>query len=156
MNNEVESLITAIYDMIQDAKALPLGADKCIIERDRALDILDEITARMPTELEDARKIVRSREQLVSQARSEAAAILQDAQRRAAEMVEADTVYQQVLAKSREEAEKTTRQLAELKASANAYMDHALGDTEAVVAEALEQIRQTRSRFQAVTAPENN
>ena len=48
MNGKIEELITALYDLIQDAKALPLGADKCIIERDRALDMLDEISALMP------------------------------------------------------------------------------------------------------------
>ena len=27
----IEDIITALYDMIQDARALPLGADKCIL-----------------------------------------------------------------------------------------------------------------------------
>ena len=72
MNNNQEELITALYDMIQDAKSVPLSSDKCIIERDRALDMLDDLSAQLPAELKQARTIVQSREELVSQARREA------------------------------------------------------------------------------------
>ena len=46
MNEQhIEDIITALYDTIQDAKSVPLAADKCIVERDRLLDMLDEIIA---------------------------------------------------------------------------------------------------------------
>ena len=41
-----EDIISALYDTIQDARSMPLSSDKCIIERDRALDMLDEIIAQ--------------------------------------------------------------------------------------------------------------
>ena len=152
MNSNLEELITALYDMIQDAKALPLGADKCIIERDKALDMLDDISAQLPSDLKEARAIVQSREQLVSQARGEAASIVQEAQARAESMVQEHEIYQQAMARSRAEVEKASQKINELKAVGNSYMDHSLGETEAVVAEALEKIRQTRSRFQAAVS----
>ena len=31
----IEDLITSLYDMIQDARAVPLAADKCFVERIR-------------------------------------------------------------------------------------------------------------------------
>ena len=40
-DNGIEELITKLYDMVQDARSLPLGADKCIVERDKVLDMLD-------------------------------------------------------------------------------------------------------------------
>ena len=40
-----EDIISALYDTIQDARSMPLSSDKCIIERDRVLDMLDEIIA---------------------------------------------------------------------------------------------------------------
>jgi len=62
----IEEIITALYDMIQDARALPLGADKCILERDKVLDMLDEIIAALPGELKQSRTIVESRNELIS------------------------------------------------------------------------------------------
>ena len=41
MNEQhIEEMINTLYDYIQDAKALPLGADRCILEREKALDML--------------------------------------------------------------------------------------------------------------------
>ena len=33
MANGVEEIITTLYEMVQDAWSLPLGAEKCVIER---------------------------------------------------------------------------------------------------------------------------
>ena len=39
MNEQnIEELINSLYDFIQDAKSLPLSADKCMLERDKALE----------------------------------------------------------------------------------------------------------------------
>ena len=46
-----EDIIGALYDMVQDARSMPLAADKCILERDKVLDMLDEIIAQLPAEL---------------------------------------------------------------------------------------------------------
>ena len=52
-----EDIIGALYDMVQDARSMPLAADKCILERDKVLDMLDEIIAQLPAELKQSRTI---------------------------------------------------------------------------------------------------
>ena len=42
MANGIEETITTLYEMVQDAWSLPLGAEKCVVERDKVLDLLDE------------------------------------------------------------------------------------------------------------------
>ena len=46
MANGIEETITTLYEMVQDAWSLPLGAEKCVVERDKVLDLLDEIRRR--------------------------------------------------------------------------------------------------------------
>ena len=75
----IEDIITALYDMVQDARAVPLAADKCILERDKVLDMLDEIIAQLPAELKQSRGIVESRNELIGQARREAESIVRQA-----------------------------------------------------------------------------
>ena len=58
MANGIEEVISTLYDMIQDAWSLPLGADKCVVERDKVLDLLDEISNQLPGELKQAKTIV--------------------------------------------------------------------------------------------------
>ena len=65
-DRNTEDIIGALYDMVQDARSMPLAADKCILERDKVLDMLDEIIAQMPGELKQSRTIVESRNELIN------------------------------------------------------------------------------------------
>ena len=53
-NNGIEEIITTLYEMVQDAWSLPLGNEKCVVERDKVLDLLDEISNQLPGELKQA------------------------------------------------------------------------------------------------------
>ena len=153
MNNNIEELITALYDMIQDAKALPLGADKCILERDRALDMLDEISAQMPGEFKQARTIVQSREELISQARREAESIVRAARAQAEQMVQQEAIYQEARQRCEEMVQQTQGRIQELKRVSNEYVANSLLQTEEAIIKALSEVRETRSKFQSVVEP---
>ena len=142
MNNNLEELITALYDMIQDAKSVPLSSEKCIIERDKALDMLDDLSAQLPAELKQARTIVASREELVSQARREAEVIIRNAKAEAEKLVEQEAIYQQTLAKCQEMAQANM-----------AECDERTRKTEETILKALSEVRDTRAKFQNITAP---
>lgn len=177
MNNNLEELINALYDMIQDAKSVPLSSDKCIIERDKALDMLDDLSAQLPSELKQARTIVASRDELIAQARGEAKNVIAAAQGEAAKLVEKEVIYQQTLQKCREMAEETEAQLNQEKAEQKAaldqefaahkqrmeqlkavtlgYVSDSLTNTEETILEVLNKVRATRSQFQTITGGQN-
>ena len=129
---------------------MPLASDKCILERDKVLDMLDEIIAQLPAELKQARTIVESRNELVAQARREADGVLQDAQEKAKQMVTKEAIYQEAKKRSEELVGQTQERIEQLKQAANAYMDESLRQTEEVVAAALNEVRETRMKFRAV------
>ena len=151
MNNNLEELITALYDMIQDAKSVPLSSDKCIIERDKALDMLDDLSAQLPSELKQARTIVQSREELVSQARREAEDMI-----RAAKENAAATMRDLQL-----EIERETRRLEEAKRLCDQFgqkMQAALTagsrELEALLQKPADQFRTAAPAAEAAPAPE--
>ena len=151
MNEQnIEDIISALYDMVQDARALPLGADKCILERDKVLDMLDEIIAQLPVELKQARTIVESRNELIGQARREAEGIIRQAQENAAKMVEEEAIYQEAKRQCQEMVLQTQVRMAELRKASNDYMEDALRRTEEAVAMSLEDVRDTRTKFKAL------
>lgn len=47
--NGIEEAISQLYEIIQDARSVPLSSDKCMVERDQILDLLDEISNELPT-----------------------------------------------------------------------------------------------------------
>jgi hypothetical protein len=154
MNDQhIEQIITNLYDMIQDARPLPLmGADKCIIEREKALDMLDDIIAQLPAELKQSRTIVESRNTLIGQARHEAEAIINKAAEEAAAMVSQEAIYNEAKIQCAEMVEKTKAQIAALRKASNEYMDDALRRTQEAIAQSLAEVEDTRAKFQALTA----
>ena len=151
MNEQnIEDIISALYDMVQDARALPLGADKCILERDKVLDMLDEIIAQLPVELKQSRTIVESRNELIGQARREAENLIRQAQEQADKMIAEETIYQEAKRQCQEMVMQTKARMAELRRASNDYMDDALRRTEEAVAMSLEDVRDTRAKFKAL------
>ena len=151
MNEQnIEDIISALYDMVQDARALPLGADKCILERDKVLDMLDEIIAQMPVELKQARTIVESRNELIGQARRESESIIRQAQEKANQLITQEAIYQEAQRQSQELLQQTQTRMAELRRVSNEYMDNALLRTEEAIAQSLAEVRDTRTKFKAL------
>ena len=152
-DRNTEDIIGALYDMVQDARSMPLAADKCILERDRVLDMLDEIIAQLPHELKQSRTIVESRNELISQARREAEIVIRQAQEQAKELVTKEAIYQEAVKRSEELVAQTQNRIEMLKKAANQYMDDALKTTEEVIAKSLDEVRDTRMKFRAVVEP---
>ena len=151
MNEQnIEDIISALYDMVQDARALPLGADKCILERDKVLDMLDEIIAQLPVELKQARTIVESRNELIGQARREAESMIRQAQEKADQLVAEEAIYQEAKRQCQEMVLQTQTRMADLRKASNDYMDDALRRTEEAIALSLEDVRDTRIKFKAL------
>ena len=146
-----EDIIGALYDMVQDARSVPLATDKCILERDRVLDMLDEIIAQLPGELKQSRTIVESRNELIGQARREAEVIIRQAQEQAKQMVTKEAIYIEAKKRAEELVGQTQDRIEALKKAANAYMDDALRQTEEVIADSLQNVRDTRAKFRTVT-----
>lgn len=151
MNEQnIEQIISALYDMVQDARGLPLGADKCIVERDKVLDMLDEIIAQLPVELKQARTIVDSRNELIGQARREAEGLIRQAQEKAAQLVTEEAIYMEAKRQCQEMVAQTHTRMADLRKVSNDYMNDALQRTEDAINASLEDVKQTRSKFLAL------
>ena len=144
----IEDLITSLYDMIQDARAVPLAADKCFVERDKALDLLDEIIAQLPAELKQSRTIVESRNELIGQARREAENIIHRAREEAELLVSQQVIYQEAKLKCTEMVEQTKDQIDRLQQASNEYMEESLRRTEEAITQSLNEVQQTRAKFQ--------
>ena len=151
MNEQhIEDIITSLYDTTQDAKSMPLSSDKCIVERDKLLDMLDEIIAQLPAELKQSRTIVESRNELIGQARREAESIIHQAQEKANQLVSQESVYLEAKRQCQEMVMQTQLRMAELRKVSNDYMSDALSRTEEAIAQCLSEVRDTHAKFNAL------
>ena len=152
MASGVEELLDMLFEMIDEARNAPLASDKCVIERDRALDLIDDIRSQFPMELTEARKMMARRAEMEAEAKRKADSIVRAADERAKQMLASDTVALQARQRANELMRQAEERSRELKRSANEYCEDALRRTEEAVAEAYNEIKQSRSRFRAAAS----
>lgn len=148
----VNELLDQLFTMIDEAKNVPLSSDKCMLERDQALDLIDEIRAAFPVELAEAKKLLAARADYIASAKREGELIVQQAEERAKQMLAEDELLSQAKQKSAEVVRQAEDRSRELKKAANVYCEDALRRTEEAVAEAYDEIKKSRSRFRAAAA----
>ena len=93
MGNDVQELIEVLSTMLREARSVPLSSDKCMIEREKALDMLDSIKAQLPSEMAEARRLVDARSEFIANAKREAENIRHAAEERAKQMVNEQEIY---------------------------------------------------------------
>ncbi|MTS91679.1 hypothetical protein GMD93_11680 [Pseudoflavonifractor sp. BIOML-A4] len=155
MATGVEELLDMLYELIDEAKSVPLSNEKCIIERDKALDLLDDIKAQFPMELSEAKKLIAARSDYIASAKREADLMKKQAEEQARQMVDEDELMAKARQKANELIRQTEERCRELRRSANEYCEDALRRTEEAVAEAHEEIKVSRGRVRAAANAAN-
>lgn len=152
-NRTVEELINALYDMVQDAKNLPMSGNKCILERDQVQSLLDEISANLPGELKQARTIVEARNEVITNAKKEAENMRRAAEEHARKLISRDEIVTAAQQQAAEIIRTAENRVAELKQVTNSYVEESLRQAEESITQTLSQIRETHGKFTAMTNP---
>lgn len=141
-----------LYDMVNDAKSMPFNADKCLIERDTALDLLDEIRAGLPAELKRAQDLIQAKEDYVNSARREVGRMMQKAESDAKNRVSDSEVLQAARERSHEIVQRAEDRANEMYRVVGDYTEDALRRTEEAIQAALDEVKQSRVKFRAASA----
>ena len=146
-NNDIIELLDILYGMITEAWGVPLGNDKCIIERDKAVEIINDIKANLPTELAEAKRLVAARDEFIGNAKREAEALRKSAEEKARLMVEEQEIVRVARAQSAEMIASAEAKSKELRRVASDYVDQMMSQAEQSMTEALGAIRSSHSAF---------
>lgn len=115
------------------------------MERDKVLDLLDEISNQLPGELKQAKTIVESRNEVITNAKREAENILKQAEQRAKQMISREEVVKQAEQQAAEMMKAAQQKIKELRQVTNDYVDDAMKRTEDAISQSLSEIRESRS-----------
>ncbi len=154
-NNEVMELIETLYTLVSEAWGVPLGNDKCIVEREKFLEILNEIKTGLPVELAEAKRLVSARDEFIGNAKREAESIRKNAEDRARAMLEEQEIVRVAKQHSAELVSNAEFKSKELRRVANEYVDEILRRTEETVGSALKSINQSRASFRTLSGAAN-
>ena len=148
-NNDVMELLDILYGMVTEAWGVPLGNDKCIIEREKALDIITEIKATMPSSLAEAKRLVAARDEFIGNAKKEAEALRKSSEEKARSMLEEQEIIRQARARSAEMISSAESKSAELRRIAGDYVDDIMRQAEESLRNSLETIQSAHTSVKA-------
>ncbi len=149
--NDIQELIEQLYTMVKEAWGLPLSSEKCVLERDKVLDLIETIQNQLPTEVAEAKRLVDAREAFITNAKREAENISRAAEERAKQLVNEQEIYRTAKAKSDEMVANAERYATEVKRSAGIFVDEMLKRSEETMSKALEDLNRAREGFQQAT-----
>lgn len=134
---DITTRLTQLDEMVREAKAMPLSSS-VLVNRDEVLDLILEMQGSLPAEIEQARWIVKDREDLLAKARTEAEAIVERARAEQLGMAR----QQEVVARAAEEAERMLTEAGEqarsMRREAEEYVDGKLAQFEVALRRTLE------------------
>lgn len=151
MANDVQYLIDMLYEMIDGAKGYMMSPDKCVIVREDALDLLDELKGQLPLELKKAQDLIRARDEFVENAKKEAEKIRRQADLDAKTIVGESEITRAARDKAREILRRAEERSKNMVNVTNEYTEDALRRTEEAIQMALAEIQESRTRFRNVS-----
>lgn len=149
-NNDVMELLDALFAMISEAWGVPLGNDKCIIERDKALKLVSDIKAALPSSISEAKRLVAARDEFIGNAKREAEAMRKSAEEKARLLVDEQEIVRIARSKSAEMISTAENKATEIRRIAGEYVDTLMRQSEETLTVSLNAIKEKRSTFRGV------
>ncbi len=145
---DIHDALEALRELIEEARSMPLS-NSAIVNRDEALELVEDIAEHLPDELRQARWLLKEREEFLARARREAEEIVSAARARAEGMVSRTEVVREAQRVARitvEQAEAAGRQV---RNQAEDYVDAKLAGFEMTMERALAAVQKGRKRLAA-------
>lgn len=150
-NNDVIALLDQLYAMVTEAWGVPLGNDKCIIERDKAVELINQIKEALPGSIAESKRLVAARDEFIGTAKREAEALRKNAEEQARTLIEEQEIMRVARARSTEVIAAAETKSRELRQAASEYVEKIMRESEESVSAALSQIQTTRRSFQSAS-----
>ncbi len=147
--SDIIELRDILYGMVNEAWGVPLGNDKCIIEREKAIDIINDIKAALPTSIAESKRLVAARDEFIGNAKREAESLRKSAEEQAAQLVDEQEIVRVAREKSTAMLAEAEKKTSELRRLASAYVDDMMRKAEECLNDALLTVRQTQNAFKA-------
>src|SRR5918998_353947 len=130
---DVLVLIDRLEELVEEARSFPGFGNTAMIDRDAAFDVIDQMRQTIPEELKQARWIVKERQAMLDEARSESDRIIRSAQDEAEKITSEEEVRER-----------------EIRLGAEDYADEVLANLEDNLGKLLEAVQRGRSKLQGV------
>lgn len=145
-SGSLQATIDQLVTLVEQARSMPMSAS-CVINRQEALDLLEQLRAAVPAELTRARTVLADRDAVVADGRRQAEQLLAEAARERSRML----TKQALVAEAQAEADRIVEQARltgeATRAEVDDYVDSKLANFEVVLTTTLSAVERGREKL---------
>lgn len=134
-------LIDELEDMIDKGVSVPLTG-RCLLDKEELMDIIQEIKLKLPDDLNQAKWIKNERQNIIDDAKKEAAKIVKEANDKLISMIDENEITKSAKEQANHIMEKVQSDAKTLKLESYKYTDNLLENVEKVVTDAIHELEQ--------------
>ena len=143
---DVHAKLDELTALIDNARAMPMSAS-CVVNRGEVLAHIDELRALLPTEFDEARRVLDDKGAVIAEGHAEAERIIEEAKAERARLVGRTEVMREA-AKEAEQARATASADAErMRREIDDYVDGKLANFEVVLHKTIQAVEKGRAKI---------
>jgi len=156
--SKIEQIIMEIEEYIENCRYQPLSNTKIIVNKDQIEEYLSELRLKTPDEIKKYQRIIANREAILNDAQKKADEMIRDAQIQTSELISEHEIMQQayiqaneILQKASDEAreilDKATAEANDVRLSAMQYTDDILANVQNLLTYSMENFQMKYDSF---------
>ncbi len=144
MHANIDDILEQIDDMLDAAWAMPLSGGKVVLDVERMRSLVDAIRGNMPSEVRQAKAIVKDRTEIIDTAKREAEDIIRKAEERRNQIISHEEIVVAAQERANEIQTQTQKRARDMRRTAQEFTDDLLRHTEETLTQQVAQVRQAR------------
>lgn len=144
----LEDIINELDEMVLNGMALPMTNGKCVINREKVKELIQDLRLNLPNEIHQAKAIVADRNEIITKAREEAESIVAQARAQAEQMVQENEITQMATEKATVMLSNAQARAKDLRTTASNYTEDILTHMEEYLQKSLNDVQTTRQYIQ--------
>lgn len=149
---DIMTLLDKLEEILTNAKKIPLGS-KALLDPEDIFEIIDQIRENFPSEIKEARWIVKEKQEHLAEAEKEAQKIISDAREKAKKAASETEIVKEAERQVQEILQNAKEKEREIRLSAEDYADEMLANLEANLGKMLAAVQRGRERLQSKMSP---
>ncbi len=143
---DVLSLFEELKEILENGSSMPFSK-KVSVDKERTLELLNEISNKMPDELKQARWVKEERQKILQDAQKEANDIIKEAENKIISMIDEHEITRQAIEQRTEIIDAAEKYQKDLINATKDHADRILEELENMLKEKLDMIRSNRKEL---------
>lgn len=143
---DIHAKLDELTALIDNARAMPMSAS-CVVNRGEVLAHLDEIRALLPTEFDEARRVLDDKGAVIAEGHAEADQIIEAAKAERARLIGRTEVMREATKEAEQVRSAATADAERMRREIDDYVDSKLANFEVVLHKTLQAVEKGRAKI---------